>query len=77
MYIIMIIVMPKYRKGIPRWDANLANVHKSLIKIQIDRVFWFENDLNFNNKNTHEQYQRWWKMKNKTINKEQLNDNKQ
>ncbi len=37
----------------------------SLFKIQIGAMFLFNNDLNLiKNKNTYEQHQEWWKMRN-------------
>ncbi len=42
-----------------------SQIQTSLIKIQVDGVFWFKGDLGFvNNKNTLKQHRGWWKMTN-------------
>lgn len=57
----MIIVKPMSQNNVPRWDINLANVFKiwtSLVKIQIEDDFWFEDDLSLvDDKNTFRQHQ--------------------
>ncbi len=64
----MIIVKPMSQNNVPRWDIDLANVFKiwtSLVKIQIEDDFWFEDDLSLvDNKNTFRQHQGWKEMKN-------------
>jgi len=64
----MIIVKPMSQNNVPRWDINLANVFKiwtSLVKIQIEDDFWFEDDLSLvDDKNTFRQHQGWKEMKN-------------
>jgi hypothetical protein len=70
----MIIVKPMSRNNIPRWDIYLANVLKiwtSLLKIQINETFWFEDNLSLvDNKNTLKQHQGW-----KKNGKQQINEN--
>ncbi len=64
----MIIVKPMSQNNVPRWDIDLANVFKiwtSLVKIQIEDDFWFEDDLSLvDDKNTFRQHQGWKEMKN-------------
>jgi hypothetical protein len=68
----MIIVKPMSQNNIPRWDIDLANIFKiwtSLVKIQIDETFWFEDDLSLvDNKKTHldnTKDEKKWKTTNK------------
>jgi hypothetical protein len=73
----MIIVKPMSQNNIPRCDIDLANVFKiwtSLVKIQIDERFWFEDDLSLvDNKNTLRQHQGWI---NENAKNKQQNENK-